>query len=198
MLEDFAITPASVRCSVPCGNQSLIGLSSRWSCGRYDDLGARRHQALVEQRARGEHLLDRARLVDVLHGAGAEVVLGRRRSGRWRRTSGSRPARAARRSAASMTTAKPESPPASSTVWRSTRWAYHCRSRSMRGLQVLAVDRPWSRCSRRAGSGCRRRPRSGRSRRCRRAWSSKVRSKPASGSSVPTKPTRLAATSPAG
>ena len=30
-----------------------------------------------------------------------------------------------------MTTAKPDSPPAPSTVWRSTRWVYHCRSSSI-------------------------------------------------------------------
>ena len=31
----------------------------------------------------------------------------------------------------SMTTAKPESPRAPSTVWRRTRWVYHCRSSSI-------------------------------------------------------------------
>ncbi len=41
-----------------------------------------------------------------------------------------------------MTTAMPESARESSTVWRSTRWVYHCRSRSMvvrRSLPLTAA-----------------------------------------------------------
>ena len=133
MLDDLAITPASV---------SLISAVAEPVVDRRGPGGAARRApailvrggdlAGVDERAEREHLLDRAGLVDVGHERAGPSVLDRRgAAGRRRRTSGRRPARGPRRSGVSMTTAKPESPPASSTVWRSTRWVYHCRSRSM-------------------------------------------------------------------